>query len=1012
MADVFISYSRKDNEFVARLRDALKEAGREAWVDTQDLLPTEEWLNAIHAALDGADACITVISPDYIESAVCAQEVTYALANRKRIIPVVCRPVESSAVRAKEAFAPLGALKWIYMRPTDDFAAAFEKVRFALDTDPGYWHLSGQLLVRARQWENRAKNASLTLRGPELAEAEGWVTQGADKEPHPSALQLSYITASRKATVSRQRRLLTGVSVALIVTLILALISTALFQITRSQNATLQQQNADLEVRALAGASGAALSSGKIDQALLLGVEASRRQDNAQTRNPLFDALNNSPYLQTILQGSNTAEQNPGQYGVQVAYSQDGKTLMSATDDGHITLWDPAAGTAHMRFSATCQTTQPGVKLALTDAALSPNGKLVATLFSNCAQPTVDLWNAATGTLVQHIAIGSSPDTTFARMVAFSPDGRQIAVPTNSGILLFDVQTDQQIATLINPNGPNGGASVAFTPDGTHLVESDYQSIVVWDLPTKAPITTFDVAASLASRFAEFSTYALALGTTSGGFLTAGLAGASCSQHSIHCVGVVVFVLMDPSNNYANPTISSVLTVAGGVATSVALIPGGNTAVASAGSTLYLIDLGTQETTALTGHVSTIQGLAASQDGTHFASTGLDDQVLLWKTTSNQLEIPPDTAGYIGGSPALYSPNGATLVTQGELGLIGLFDATSGASIATFSPTNVEGDLLAAGFGADSSTIMVLSTGCDNSTPPDCTIQVTSWRPNGANQPATPIGTPFSAPACAHDCTTNFGLSFDAPTLSPNGKYLIVNPTDVSMHSDGSVSGDTAVVWDAATHQQLTAVANDNFVAFSPDGKSMALAARQEPQHAVHVVNLASSQVTENLTGASSEVLSLAYSTDNHWLAALDASGKVTIWNLSTGKVQESFQGANTSKTNLYSMQFDPTSDVLMVADGLTITLWDVASNQLYIRPIVDPVTFDNAVFSPDGKFIAEAETAGPIIVRAITPQAWQTEACAIANRNLTQTEWKAAFAGTADENNYQKTCATFPAGS
>jgi len=32
--DIFISYSRKDKEFVRRLDDELKSGGREAWVDS------------------------------------------------------------------------------------------------------------------------------------------------------------------------------------------------------------------------------------------------------------------------------------------------------------------------------------------------------------------------------------------------------------------------------------------------------------------------------------------------------------------------------------------------------------------------------------------------------------------------------------------------------------------------------------------------------------------------------------------------------------------------------------------------------------------------------------------------------------------------------------------------------------------------------------------------------------------------------------------------------------------
>ena len=37
--EVFISYSRKDKDFVRRLDEALKSQGLEAWVDWEDIRP-------------------------------------------------------------------------------------------------------------------------------------------------------------------------------------------------------------------------------------------------------------------------------------------------------------------------------------------------------------------------------------------------------------------------------------------------------------------------------------------------------------------------------------------------------------------------------------------------------------------------------------------------------------------------------------------------------------------------------------------------------------------------------------------------------------------------------------------------------------------------------------------------------------------------------------------------------------------------------------------------------------
>ena len=47
MADVFISYSRKDKGFATRLHQALTGRQREAWVDLEDIPPTAEWRETI-----------------------------------------------------------------------------------------------------------------------------------------------------------------------------------------------------------------------------------------------------------------------------------------------------------------------------------------------------------------------------------------------------------------------------------------------------------------------------------------------------------------------------------------------------------------------------------------------------------------------------------------------------------------------------------------------------------------------------------------------------------------------------------------------------------------------------------------------------------------------------------------------------------------------------------------------------------------------------------------------------
>ena len=71
MSDIFISYSRRDIDFVRHLFDQLQERDHESWVDWQDILPTADWLAEIYQGIEAADSFLFVISPDSVVSEFC-----------------------------------------------------------------------------------------------------------------------------------------------------------------------------------------------------------------------------------------------------------------------------------------------------------------------------------------------------------------------------------------------------------------------------------------------------------------------------------------------------------------------------------------------------------------------------------------------------------------------------------------------------------------------------------------------------------------------------------------------------------------------------------------------------------------------------------------------------------------------------------------------------------------------------------------------------------------------------
>jgi tetratricopeptide (TPR) repeat protein len=232
--EVFISYSRKNKDFVHRLDDALKRRGREAWVDWEDILPTEEFMQAIYAAIEGADTFIFVLTPDSVASVPCGHEIAHAAANNKRMVPIVAQDVNADTV--PEALAKL---EWIfYCRPGDDFEKATDKLISALDTDLAWVHAHTDLLTQAIKWEANSKSRSLVLRGEALKAAEQWLAQApTKKEPKPTALQTEYINASRKAATRRQQVTLGAVTLGFLVAIALAVKAFFASQEARQQEA-------------------------------------------------------------------------------------------------------------------------------------------------------------------------------------------------------------------------------------------------------------------------------------------------------------------------------------------------------------------------------------------------------------------------------------------------------------------------------------------------------------------------------------------------------------------------------------------------------------------------------------------------------------------------------------------------------------------------------------------------------------------------------------------------------
>jgi TIR domain/zinc-ribbon domain len=89
MGHIFISYSRKDSEFVDRLIPALEQYGFSTWSDMHGIAGGDVWKATISRAVRESDAFLIVLSPQSADSENVAKELAVATKHARRILPVM-----------------------------------------------------------------------------------------------------------------------------------------------------------------------------------------------------------------------------------------------------------------------------------------------------------------------------------------------------------------------------------------------------------------------------------------------------------------------------------------------------------------------------------------------------------------------------------------------------------------------------------------------------------------------------------------------------------------------------------------------------------------------------------------------------------------------------------------------------------------------------------------------------------------------------------------------------------
>jgi len=445
MAEVFISYSRKDKDFVRKLGDALAEQKREAWIDWKDIPLTAEWQQEIFANIEAADNFIFVISPESASSANCRKEIDHAVANSKRLVPIFYRPVLDEAIPDA-----LGKFQRIDFCGDDHFDSIFATLIKALDTDLGWVQTHTRLLTRAKEWERETKDSSFLLRGRDLREAERWIAKSAEKDPQPSTLHSQYILASRQAATKIQRIIIGAVAVAFLIAVALTIYAFREKNAAQLETATAQRNARESKARELAAFAIGSLREDP-EKSIVLGmyaVNATLRFGEAPlpaAEDSLHQAILSS-FVRLTLRGHTDVVSD-------VVFSPDGKRIATSSWDKTAKVWDATSGQLML--------TMIGHTDKVSGVVFSPDGKRIAT---SSQDGTAKVWDANTGQ--EMLTLSGHSAGLWA--VTFSADGKHIATASKDGTAkVWDGNTGRDLLTLRGHSDFVTG--VAFSPDGKRL---------------------------------------------------------------------------------------------------------------------------------------------------------------------------------------------------------------------------------------------------------------------------------------------------------------------------------------------------------------------------------------------------------------------------------------------------------------------------------------------------------------------------------------------------------------
>ena len=561
---------------------------------------------------------------------------------------------------------------------------------------------------------------------------------------------------------------------------------------------------------------------------------------------------------------------------VAVAFLPDRQTVMSASNDRTVRLWEVASGAEKQVLK--------GHQEPVVAVAFSPGRQTVASAFYN---KTIRLWEVASNTEKQVLKGHQGP----VNIVAFSLDGQTVASASNDRtVRLWEVASGAEKQVLKGHQEPV--VAVAFSPDRQTVASASFdRTIRLWEVASGAEKQVLKGHQGPVKAVA---------------FSPDGQTVVSASHdRTVRLWEVASGAEKQVLKGHQEPVVA------------VAFSPDRRTvASASFDRTIRLWEVASgAEKQVLKGHQSPVRAVAFSPDRRTVASASDDRTIRLWEVASGaEKQVLKRYQGPV--STVAFSLDGQTVAAASIDRTIQLWEVASGIEKQVLK--GHQGQVNTVAFSPDGQTVASASK--------DKTIRL--WEVASGAEKQVLEG---------HQGRVN------TVAFSPDRKTV------------ASASDDQMIrLWEVAPGAKRQVLEGHQgwvyAVAFSPDGQTVASASYDKT---IRLWEVASGAETQVLEGHQGQVNAVAFSPDGQTVASASHDRTIWLWEVASGTKKQVLEG---HQNLVNAVAFSPDGQTVASAShDETIRLWEVASGaeKQVLEGHQDVV--NTVAFSPDGQTVASA---------------------------------------------------------